>query len=141
MIRTGRLILRDWRDEDIEPFIHHTNTEPVMRWLGGMQPEAKQRDTIVNRIMRWQRERGFTFWVVEREEDGELLGFCGIKLVEPSRARILASTRSAGGCARTRGGRAMRRKPLGLARFRLRDARARSGSWPSPASRTNRAGV
>ena len=32
--------------------------------------------------MRWQRERGFTFWVVERKEDRALLGFCGLKLAD-----------------------------------------------------------
>jgi RimJ/RimL family protein N-acetyltransferase len=86
VIRTERLILRDWRDEDIAPFIRHTNTAPVMRWLGGVQTEEKQRDAIENRIMRWQRELGFTFWAVERQADGELLGFCGLKLAdaEPS---------------------------------------------------------
>ena len=32
--------------------------------------------------MRWQEERGFTFWAVERKADGELLGFCGLKLAD-----------------------------------------------------------
>ena len=47
MIETARLRLRDWRDEDIEPFIRHTNSEPVMRWLGGVLPEDELR--------RWSR--------------------------------------------------------------------------------------
>jgi len=79
VIATPRLLLRDWRDEDVEPFIRHTNTEPVMRWLGGVLPEARMREAIAGRMMRWQRERGFTFWVVERKGDGELLGLCGLK--------------------------------------------------------------
>jgi RimJ/RimL family protein N-acetyltransferase len=82
VIRTERLILRDWREEDIAPFIRHTNTEKVMRWLGGVQTEAELRDTLENRIMRWQKERGFTFWAVERSADGALLGFCGIKIAD-----------------------------------------------------------
>ncbi|HST36668.1 MAG TPA: GNAT family N-acetyltransferase [Allosphingosinicella sp.] len=82
MIRTERLLLRDWREEDVAPFIRHTNTEAVMRWLGGVQTEAQLRDALENRLMRWQRERGFTFWAVEREEDGALLGFCGIKIAD-----------------------------------------------------------
>ena len=32
--------------------------------------------------MRWQEERGFTFWAVERKADGELLGFCGLKIAD-----------------------------------------------------------
>ena len=82
MIETERLRLRDWREEDIDPFIRHTNTEPVMRWLGGVKPADEHRGIIRDRIMRWQRERGFTFWVVERKADGALLGFCGLKLAD-----------------------------------------------------------
>jgi RimJ/RimL family protein N-acetyltransferase len=81
MIETGRLILRDWTEADIAPFLRHTNTPAVMRWLGGVRTEADQRESI-GRMMRWQEERGFTFWVVERKADGELLGFCGLKLAD-----------------------------------------------------------
>ena len=82
MIETQRLILRDWREEDIAPFIRHTNTEPVMRWLGGVKTEAEMRSIIEDRLIRWQRERGFTFWVVERKADGDVLGFCGLKIAD-----------------------------------------------------------
>jgi RimJ/RimL family protein N-acetyltransferase len=81
-IETGRLILRNWREEDVEPFLRHTNTPAVMRWLGGMKPQAEAADVVRSRLMRWQDERGFTFWVVERKSDGELLGFCGLKLAD-----------------------------------------------------------
>jgi len=77
MIETERLRLRDWREADIAPFIRHTNTEPVMRWLGGVKSEPEHRDIIRGRLMRWQSERGFTFWVVERKADGALLGRAG----------------------------------------------------------------
>ena len=82
MIETERLRLRDWTEEDIEPFIRHTNTPAVMAWLGGVKPPEEHRRIIHERVMRWQREKGFTFWVVERKEDGELLGFCGIKIAD-----------------------------------------------------------
>ena len=82
MIETERLRLRDWREDDIEPFIRLTNTEPVMRWLGGVKSEAEHREIIRDRMMRWQAERGFTFWVVERKADGALLGFCGLKIAD-----------------------------------------------------------
>jgi RimJ/RimL family protein N-acetyltransferase len=82
VIETGRLLLRDWREEDIAPFIRHTNTPAVMRWLGGVQNETEMTDAIRGRIMRWQAERGFTFWAVERKADGALLGFCGLKIAD-----------------------------------------------------------
>jgi RimJ/RimL family protein N-acetyltransferase len=81
MIETARLILRGWSEGDFEPFLRHTNTPQVMRWLGGVRSEADQRETI-GRLTRWQEERGFTFWAVERKADGELLGFCGLKLAD-----------------------------------------------------------
>ena len=79
MIETARLILRPWRKEDVEPFLEHTNTQKVMRWLGGVKSGPERYDGI-GRCISWQEERGFTFWVVERKADGELLGFCGIKI-------------------------------------------------------------
>jgi RimJ/RimL family protein N-acetyltransferase len=82
MIETERLILRDWNEGDIEPFLRHTNTPAVMRWLGGVRDEADIRQVITERFPRWQSERGFTFWAVERKADGELLGFCGLKIAD-----------------------------------------------------------
>ena len=82
MIETKRLRLREWREEDAEPFIRHLNTEAVMRWLGGVRSEEAQRGVVRDRFMRWQAERGFTFWVVERKADGALLGFCGLKIAD-----------------------------------------------------------
>ncbi len=82
VVETSRLFLRDWTDADIAPFIAHTNTPAVMRWLGGPQPEEEIAERMRGRVMRWQRERGFTFWVVERKRDGELLGFCGLKIAD-----------------------------------------------------------
>jgi RimJ/RimL family protein N-acetyltransferase len=81
MIETARLILRNWREDDIEPFIRHTNTPAVMRWLGGVKSAAEHRTAFRDRIMRWQ-ESGFTFWAVERKADGALLGFCGLKIAD-----------------------------------------------------------
>ena len=82
MIQTERLILRDWRLEDVEPFIRHLNNPVVMRWLGGVRSVEQQEAVVRDRFIRWQEERGFTFWVVERKADRELLGFCGLKIAD-----------------------------------------------------------
>lgn len=77
-VETERLILRDWREEDWQPFLDCTNTPAVMRWLGGVmgtEKAAQQRE----RLQFYAREYGHTFWVVERKGDGLLLGFCGLK--------------------------------------------------------------
>jgi RimJ/RimL family protein N-acetyltransferase len=82
-LETPRLILRDWTEADWSPFFHHTNTPAVMRWLGGVMDDAG-RALARERLEFYQREHGFTFWLVERKRDGghlsgEPLGFCGFK--------------------------------------------------------------
>ncbi len=76
---TDRLILRDWRDEDWPLFWEATNTPNVMRWLGGVADE-KTRIAAQERLLRYRRDFGHTFWCVERKSDGAILGFCGLKL-------------------------------------------------------------
>lgn len=80
---TDRLVLRDWRKADWRPFFLKTNTEPVMRWLGGVMDEDGMR-TAKERLEGYRREHGHTMWALERKHDGgylsgELLGFCGLK--------------------------------------------------------------
>jgi RimJ/RimL family protein N-acetyltransferase len=83
-LATPRLRLREWREEDIEPFIRHLNVEPVMRWLGGVRTPEQQEAAVRERFMVWQEARGFTFWAVERKADEALLGFCGLKIAGDS---------------------------------------------------------
>ena len=77
-LETERLILRDWRDEDWEPFWAGTNTPNVMRWLGGLADRATM-DAAASRLEGYRRDFGHTFWVIERKEDAAILGFCGLK--------------------------------------------------------------
>ena len=76
--QTERLILRDWREEDWEPFWAGTNTPNVMRWLGGVLG-AEGRAEQQQRQANYKSEHGHTFWCVERKSDGSILGFCGLK--------------------------------------------------------------
>ena len=75
---TERLILRDWREEDWEPFWKATNTPAVMKWLAGVADEEVKASARA-RLESYNREFGHTFWVVERKEDSAILGFCGLK--------------------------------------------------------------
>lgn len=77
---TGRLRLRTWDPDDLGEFMRHTNTEPVMRWLGGVRSQDWH-EAAFERIQGYQRNFGHTFWLVERKSDDALLGFCGLKRV------------------------------------------------------------
>jgi RimJ/RimL family protein N-acetyltransferase len=75
---TERLRLREWDDDDEQRFYALMNTPAVMRFLGGMQ-SPEEWSAGYERIRAYQRDLGFTFWIVERSEDGVILGFCGLK--------------------------------------------------------------
>ena len=81
MIETERLRLRSWREGDDALLHEHCNTEPVMRWLGGVKPREVM-SIVAAKLAGWQELHGHTFWVVERKEDGAFLGFCGIKIAD-----------------------------------------------------------
>lgn len=80
-LETDRLILRDWRAGDIVRFAEVTNTPAVMRHLGGVMDTAKVA-LFEDRVIGFQQRLGHTFWVVERKVDGEMLGFCGLKVID-----------------------------------------------------------
>jgi RimJ/RimL family protein N-acetyltransferase len=86
---TKRLILRTWDDDDEFRFYDLMNTPAVMRWLGGLQPREEW-SAGYQRIRAYQRDLGFTFWIVERKADREILGFCGLKRANAPGADAIA---------------------------------------------------
>jgi RimJ/RimL family protein N-acetyltransferase len=89
---TERLLLREWDEADEERFYAVMNTPAVMQHLGGVQtPEGWHQ--AFERLRLYQREFGHTFWIVEDKASGEILGFCGLKLVNsPGAGEELAGT-------------------------------------------------
>src|SRR3954471_10441171 len=65
---TERLWLRTWDDEDELRFYDVMNTPAVMRWLGGWQ-SPEEWSAGYQRLRAYQRDLGFTFWIVERKSD------------------------------------------------------------------------
>ena len=52
-----------------------------MRWLGGVLDTDGEAATRT-RVEGCAARNGFCFWPVERKIDGEILGFCGLKLAD-----------------------------------------------------------
>lgn len=77
---TERLRLREWSEADEARFYAIMNTPAVMQHLGGTQMPEGWRQAF-ERLCLYQRELGHTFWIVEDKASGEILGFCGLKLV------------------------------------------------------------
>jgi len=76
-LQTERLVLRSWREDDIEPFAAICADPVVMATLGPVMDLDATR-ALVARECAFEAELGLTFWVVERREDGRLIGKCGI---------------------------------------------------------------
>ena len=86
---TERLRLRTWDEADRLRFYDVMNTPAVMRWLGGVQA-IEEWTAGYERLRGYQRDIGFTFWLVERKSDGEILGFCGLKRANAPGADAIA---------------------------------------------------
>lgn len=89
LAETGRLRLRTWGEADETRFYEIMNTPAVMRWLGGLQT-PREWNAAYQRLRAYERDFGFTFWIVERREDKEILGFCGLKRANAPGADAIA---------------------------------------------------
>lgn len=78
MIETERLILREWRESDQEPFARMGRSPAVMEHLGDLLDDAQVEAAIV-RQQNFQATHGCCFRAIERRDDGVFLGFCGLK--------------------------------------------------------------
>ena len=89
MIETERLILRKPSLEDAEAFLD-LSTDPIaMEFIGGVQPAAADDPEFPIRLWldRW-RLNGFGHLVVERREDGAVLGRTGLVVWDTREWRI-----------------------------------------------------
>jgi RimJ/RimL family protein N-acetyltransferase len=76
-IETERLVLRDWRGDDVAP-IHAICSDPqVMATIGPLMDRDAARG-LVDRLGGYAERYGHTFWALERRADGRMIGFCGV---------------------------------------------------------------
>jgi RimJ/RimL family protein N-acetyltransferase len=79
VITTDRLTLRNWQDSDRAPFILMNQDPAVRAHLGPIQTAA-QSNAAIDRLQAVAAANGHTFWAMERREDAQFLGFCGLKI-------------------------------------------------------------
>ena len=80
-LETQRLILREWRHSDLDAFAAIYAVPDVMRYLSG-DPLTRQESwrNMATAAGHWVL-RGYGTWVVERKEDGGVVGRVG--LIQP----------------------------------------------------------
>ncbi|RCG26839.1 N-acetyltransferase [Sphaerisporangium album] len=77
MLETGRLILRQWREEDLRPFAEMNADPEVMEHFPAPLTRAES-DALAERARARLEEHGFGLWAVEVRETGEFAGFTGL---------------------------------------------------------------
>lgn len=76
-LETERLILRQWREADFEPFAAMSRDPEVMRWLGGVLTDERAR-AYMDRAHDAFAQLGMGRYAIERRSDGAFIGACGL---------------------------------------------------------------
>jgi RimJ/RimL family protein N-acetyltransferase len=76
-LRTERLLLRQWRDEDLVPFAALNSDPDVMRYFAAALTR-EQSDALANRAQATIAQRGWGLWAVEITSSGSFIGFVGM---------------------------------------------------------------
>lgn len=74
---TPRLVLREWREEDLEPFAR-MNADPRVMEFMLKSLDRSESEVMLDRIRMHFKEHGFGLWVVEETETARFLGFVGL---------------------------------------------------------------
>ena len=78
-IRTARLRIRSWRDEDIEPHAAMNADPRVMEFFPSVLPREESAAAIA-RARERIAERGFSFWPVEVVGGAPFIGMAGLSI-------------------------------------------------------------
>lgn len=76
---TSRLKLREWRDEDLEPFAALNADPSVMEFLPALLSRAES-DAMAERIRGHFAEHRFGLWAAELREESKFIGFIGLNV-------------------------------------------------------------
>jgi len=76
-LRTDRLLLRPWREADLEPF-SALNADPAVMEHFARPLDGPESDAFVARIMAHFAREGFGFWAVEAPGAAPLVGLVGL---------------------------------------------------------------
>ncbi|TCC20480.1 GNAT family N-acetyltransferase [Kribbella speibonae] len=78
-LTTDRLLLRNWRDSDREPFAALNADPAVMEHFPAPQTR-EQSDGLIDRTIPMIDERGWGLWALEVRDTGEFIGFTGLSV-------------------------------------------------------------
>lgn len=78
-LHTERLVLRQWRDADREPWAALCADPEVMQFLSSDRDRATS-DMAIDRWRARIDDQGWSFWAVELKRTGEFIGMAGLQV-------------------------------------------------------------
>jgi RimJ/RimL family protein N-acetyltransferase len=80
ILQTSRLLLRELTPDDTAFLIALLNSPGWLRYIGDrkVRTEEQAQAYLEDRLLRSYRENGFGLYLVQRLEDGQALGLCGL---------------------------------------------------------------
>jgi RimJ/RimL family protein N-acetyltransferase len=79
MIKTERVLLRNWERRDREPFARLNSDAHVMEFMPARLSPAES-DLMVDRIENHFRKHGFGLYALELRGEGTFIGFVGLSI-------------------------------------------------------------
>ena len=77
MMETERLILRNWKDGDHDPFSELNADPKVMEFFPKLMSPEESR-AFIDKTKQLIGENGYGLWALERKDTGEFIGFTGL---------------------------------------------------------------
>lgn len=87
MIKTKRLILRPWKEEDLEPFAKLNSDPKVMEYFPGLL-NAEESNQLAHDIQHKIEENGYGMWAVSIVDVSDFIGFIGLNAIDFSKLPV-----------------------------------------------------
>lgn len=76
-MRTERLLLREWKDEDFEPFSRMNDDPRVVKYIARLADRTAI-DAWINAQRHHFKRYGYGLWALEALDAAGFIGFCGL---------------------------------------------------------------
>jgi ribosomal-protein-alanine N-acetyltransferase len=77
-IETDRLLLRHWREGDLDSYARICADQEVMRYMGRGTMSREQTAESIERFVRHWKEHSYGLWAVEEKASGTFVGRIGL---------------------------------------------------------------
>ena len=78
-LETARLLMREWRDSDLEPFAEMNADPELMRYFPKLHTREES-DEMVSRIRQHFNDHGYGLWAIELDGIAPFIGFVGLAI-------------------------------------------------------------